>query len=57
MAQKAEIRSKFPEKVKAMFHNFWGMAIVFFIFILLLRVVELFLIFNNHVLNFPPHPH
>lgn len=54
MAQKAEIRSKFPEKVKAMFHNFWGMAIVFFIFILLLRVVELFLIFNNHVLNFPP---
>jgi phosphoglycerol transferase MdoB-like AlkP superfamily enzyme len=54
MAQKAEIRSNFPEKVQAMFRNFWGMAIVFFAFIFLFRVIELFLIFSNHVLNFTP---
>lgn len=54
MAQKAEIRSKFPEKVQAMFRNFWGMAIVFFTFIFLFRVIELFLIFSNHVLPFSP---
>lgn len=52
MAQKAGIRSQFPEKVRTVLRNFWGMALVFLILVLLFRVAELYLVFANHVLKF-----
>ena len=52
MAQKAEIRSEFPEKVRRVLQDFWGMSLLFLILILLLRGVEIYLIFSNHALDF-----
>lgn len=52
MAQKAEIFSQLPEKVRIILRNFWGMALIFLSFFILFRILELTLIFNNHVLNF-----
>lgn len=52
MAQKAEIRSEFPERVRRVLQDFWGMSVLFLFFIFLFRVVEIALIFSNHVLDF-----
>lgn len=52
MAQKAEIRSELPEKFRRVLQDFWGMALLFFLLIILLRGVELSLIFSNHVFEF-----
>ncbi|EAZ82855.1 LTA synthase family protein [Algoriphagus machipongonensis] len=52
MAQKAEIRSALPVKVHAVLRNFWGIAIVFLFLMLIIRILELKLIFDNHTLNF-----
>ena len=52
MAQKAEIRSTFLDQTQKVFRNFWGMSLIFLMLMLLLRVVELYLILNNHVVDF-----
>ncbi len=52
MAQKAEIRSNLPLKIQISLQNFWGMSLVFLVLILLIRILELKLVFDNHVLNF-----
>lgn len=52
MAQKAEIRSALPVKVHAVLRNFWGIATVFLFLMLIIRILELKLIFDNHTLNF-----
>ncbi len=52
MAQKAEIHSELPKKVRRVLKDFWGMALLFLLLIILLRGVELSLIFSNHVLEF-----
>ncbi|WP_296702737.1 sulfatase-like hydrolase/transferase [Algoriphagus sp.] len=52
MAQKAEIRSTLPDKIKTILGNFWGMALIFSGIVILFRFLELYLIFDQHVLNF-----
>lgn len=51
MAQKAEIRSTLPFRVQTILGDFWGMALVYLILVVALRVLELILIFKNHVLK------
>lgn len=51
MAQKAEIRSNLPAKIQTTLNNFWSMSLVFSLLMLMLRIVELLLIFNNHILS------
>ncbi|PZX54867.1 putative sulfatase [Algoriphagus chordae] len=48
MAQKAEIRSNLPAKIQTTLNNFWGMSLIFSILMILLRVIELLLIFKSH---------
>ncbi len=50
MAQKAEIRSTLPSKIEKCLSNFWSMALVYSLLLILLRAVEFTLIFQNHVL-------
>ena len=52
MAQKAEIRSNLPNQVKSILGDFWGMAFVFILLMLIIRFLELKLIFNTHLLQF-----
>ncbi len=52
MAQKAEIRSNLPHKTEIVLGNFWGMGIVFLILMLIIRLLELKMVFSNHVLKF-----
>lgn len=52
MAQKAEIRSALPDKIKTILGNFWGMALIFSGIMILLRVLELYMVFDQHVLEF-----
>ncbi len=52
MAQKAEIRSTLPARIQAVLQVFWGMSLIFFAFVLLFRILEISLIFTNHVLDF-----
>ncbi len=54
MAQKAEIRSTLPYRVKKILRNFWGMALIFIGLMLLFRWLEIYLVFQNHVLDFTP---
>ncbi|MFC3414653.1 LTA synthase family protein [Algoriphagus hitonicola] len=52
MAQKAAIRSTLPFRLRIIFKNFWGVILVFIALMILLRSLELFLVFENHVLDF-----
>ncbi|MEN2282004.1 LTA synthase family protein [Algoriphagus sp. SE2] len=52
MAQKAEIRSTLPYKLKTILGNFWGMALIFSGIVILFRFLELYLVFDQHVLSF-----
>lgn len=52
MAQKAEIRSTFLDQTQKVLRNFWGMSLIFLVLMLLFRVIELLLIFKNHVVDF-----
>jgi phosphoglycerol transferase MdoB-like AlkP superfamily enzyme len=52
MAQKAEIRSTLPFKIHEILRSFWGLALVFILLMSLFRLVEIWLIFNTHVLDF-----
>lgn len=52
MAQKAAIRSTLPYRLRIIFKNFWGVILVFIALMFLLRSMELFLVFENHVLDF-----
>ena len=54
MAQKAEIRSNFTERVALVLRNFWGMALVYLGLMLLIRFSEIVLVYQNHVLDFKP---
>jgi phosphoglycerol transferase MdoB-like AlkP superfamily enzyme len=51
MAQKAEIRSNLPAKIKTTLSNFWSMSLIFSILMFLLRLIELLLIFNSHAIR------
>lgn len=51
MAQKAEIRSNLPLKIQTTLSNFWSMSLIFSTLMLLLRVVELLLIFETHAIR------
>ncbi|NVK48176.1 MAG: LTA synthase family protein [Cyclobacteriaceae bacterium] len=51
MAQKASIQSKLPEKIRVILRNFWGMTLIFIGLSILLRGIELVLVFSNHVLS------
>lgn len=50
MALKAEIHSNLPDKIRKTSSNFWAMSLIFAVLMLILRGVETFLIFQNHVL-------
>ena len=52
MAQKAEIRSTFGDRVTRLLRDFWGMSLIFILLMLLIRVLEISLVFNAHVLEF-----
>jgi uncharacterized sulfatase len=52
MATKAEIRSELPNKVKTILGNFWGMALIFSGIMIIFRFLELYLVFDQHVLDF-----
>lgn len=52
MAQKAEIRSTFVDRVTRVLRDFWGMSLVFILLMLLIRGMEILLVFNTHVLDF-----
>ncbi|WP_297338185.1 LTA synthase family protein [Algoriphagus sp.] len=52
MAQKAAIRSTLPYRLRVIFKNFWGVVLMFIVLMILLRGLELFLVFENHVLDF-----
>ena len=52
MAQKAEIHSNLPIKIKATLRSFWGMSLIFFILMISFRLLELKLVFDAHVLPF-----
>ncbi len=52
MAQKAEIRSTFLDRLYSVLKNFWGMSLVFLGLMILLRLAELGLVFQTHVLDF-----
>lgn len=52
MAQKAEIRSTFLDQSQKVLRNFWGMSLIFLLLMAILRGIELFLIFESHVVNF-----
>lgn len=52
MAQKAEIRSTFLDEAQKILRNFWGMSLIFLLLMIILRVIELVLIFENHVVDF-----
>ena len=52
MAQKAEIRSTLPLRVQTILRNFWGMALIFIGLMFLLRIAEIALVFQTHVLDF-----
>ncbi|WP_111670078.1 LTA synthase family protein [Algoriphagus litoralis] len=53
MAQKAEIRSTIPSRLQLVLRNYWGMSLVFIGLMLLFRLAEIHLVFQNHVLDFP----
>lgn len=52
MAQKAEIRSTLPLRVQSILRNFWGMSLIFIALMILFRVAEIYLVYQNHVLDF-----
>ena len=52
MAQKAEIRSTFLDQSQKVLRNFWGMSLIFLLLMAILRGIELFLIFESHVVDF-----
>ncbi|MFC3881066.1 LTA synthase family protein [Algoriphagus namhaensis] len=52
MAQVAAIRSKLPSQLTHSFQKFWGMALIFLVLTLALRLLESYLVFQNHVLDF-----
>jgi len=52
MAQKAEIRSNLPIKSQTVLSYFWGMGLVFLSLMLIIRILELKLVFSNHLLKF-----
>lgn len=52
MAQKAGIRSTLPLRVQNILRNFWGMALIFIGLMILIRITEFYLVFENHVLDF-----
>ncbi|WP_026951483.1 LTA synthase family protein [Algoriphagus mannitolivorans] len=52
MAQKAEIRSTFVDRVTRVLGDFWGMSLIFILLMLLIRGLEIILVFNTHVLDF-----
>ncbi|MDX5338141.1 MAG: LTA synthase family protein [Cyclobacteriaceae bacterium] len=52
MAQKAEIRSTFIDRVTRVLRDFWGMSLIFILLMLLIRGLEIILVFNAHVLEF-----
>ena len=54
MSQKASIRSTLPYRLRQILKNFWGMALVFIVLMTILRALELYLVFQNHVLNLTP---
>ncbi|REG92752.1 putative sulfatase [Algoriphagus antarcticus] len=51
MAQKAEIRSNLPAKIQTTLSNFWSMSLIFSILMILLRAIEMILIFNSHTIR------
>ena len=51
MAQKAEIRSTLPFRVQTTLGDFWGMALIYLTLMFALRVLEIILIFKNHILK------
>ncbi|WP_339864546.1 LTA synthase family protein [uncultured Algoriphagus sp.] len=51
MAQKAEIRSTLPAKIQTTLSDFWSMSLIFSLLIVLLRLLELVLIFNSHAIR------
>ncbi|TDQ18740.1 putative sulfatase [Algoriphagus boseongensis] len=55
MAQKAEIRSTFTDRVKNIFADFWGMSLIFVLLMLILRAVEIVMVFQNHILTISPN--
>lgn len=55
MAQKAEIRSNLPLKIQTTLSNFWSMSLIFSTLMLLLRVVELILIYQSHAIHISYH--
>ncbi|GMQ28423.1 hypothetical protein Aconfl_10660 [Algoriphagus confluentis] len=54
MAQKAQIHSVLPAKLEKIMRTFWGMAWVYLLLMLILRVAELKVVFQSHVLEFDP---
>ncbi|TXE11380.1 LTA synthase family protein [Algoriphagus aquimarinus] len=50
MAQKAEIRSNLPAKIKTTLSNFWSMSLIFSTLMFLLRAIELSLIFKSRII-------
>ncbi|TDK42602.1 LTA synthase family protein [Algoriphagus formosus] len=52
MSKKAAIRSTLPGRIKVILQNFWGMSLIFIFLMILLRALELYLVFSNHVLPF-----
>lgn len=52
MTQVAAIRSKLPAQITRSFQRFWGMALIFLLLTFGLRLVEAYLVFQNHVLDF-----
>ncbi|SDC78926.1 uncharacterized sulfatase [Algoriphagus faecimaris] len=54
MAQKAAIRSTLPYRLRVIFKNFWGGTLIFMGLMILLRVLEIYMIFDNHVINLKP---
>lgn len=51
MAQKAEIRSTLPAKIQTTLSDFWSMSLIFSLLIILMRLLELALIFNSHAIS------
>jgi uncharacterized sulfatase len=51
MAQKAEIRSTLPFRIQKILSDFWGMALIYLLLMFVLRILELVLVFKNHVLE------
>lgn len=52
MSQKAAIRSTLPFRTQSLLNNFWGISLIFILLMTSIRMVEIYLVFENHPLNF-----